>query len=244
MLQFFHKYSIFCLYVTFIHPLNRLIHAYSPVLAQVLPYSLRDCHPLVLDLSANNGELNGINLNDTPAFTKYVFNKMAGAGTPVAIGGYNEDRVIYRKRATFSGEEPRSIHLGIDLWTKAGTPVFLPLDGKIHSFKDNRGFGDYGPTIIVEHCLENVTFFTLYGHLDMASLSSVSKGKHMRAGEKIGNIGNYPVNGDWPPHLHFQVITHMQGYEGDFPGVAAPSQKDFYLNLCPDPAFILGIADL
>jgi murein DD-endopeptidase MepM/ murein hydrolase activator NlpD len=45
--------------------------------------------------------------------------------------------------------EERNIHIGLDLWIKAGTPILSALDGKIHSFI-SAGFGDYGPTIILE----------------------------------------------------------------------------------------------
>ncbi len=226
------------------NPLPNLIHLlqkYSSSFAPVVPYALNRSNLLVFDLTENNEELKRIDIDNTPLFTEYIFNKMAMAGTQVAIGRYNEERIIYRKRATFAGEEPRSIHLGVDLWAAAGTPVYCALEGKVHSFQNNKGFGDYGPTVIVEHCLEGVTFFTLYGHLSAASFTLVSKGKYLQKGEKLGDIGNYPQNGDWPPHLHFQIITDLQGREGDFPGVAAPSQREMYLKLCPDPGTMLGL---
>jgi murein DD-endopeptidase MepM/ murein hydrolase activator NlpD len=53
-----------------------------------------------------------------------------------------------RKNATY----------GLDLWIKAGTPILAALDGTLHSFNFNAGFGDYGPTIILEHNVENQTF--------------------------------------------------------------------------------------
>jgi hypothetical protein len=46
---------------------------------------------------------------------------------------------------------------------------FSALDGTLHSFNFNAGFGDYGPTIILEHNVENQTFI-LYGHLSLDSL--------------------------------------------------------------------------
>jgi peptidoglycan LD-endopeptidase LytH len=48
------------------------------------------------------------------------------------------------------------------------------------------------------------------------------------------------VNGDWPPHLHFQLITDMMGNTGDFPGVCLPEEKQAYKVLCPDPIGILS----
>jgi 4-aminobutyrate aminotransferase-like enzyme len=60
-------------------------------------------------------------------------------------------------------------------------------------------------------------------------------------GERIGSVGNYPVNGDWPPHLHFQIITDMLGMRGDFPGTCRPSQRDVWLSISPDPNLIAGV---
>jgi murein DD-endopeptidase MepM/ murein hydrolase activator NlpD len=164
---------------------------------------------------------------------------------PVGIGCYDEDRVVYRDRALFGGEdENRSLHLGIDIFVDAGTPVSTPLAGEIHSFANNDTHGDYGPTIILGHRIEDVTFFTLYGHLSVSSLAGLRPGHRYAAGEVIGTVGDSRENGGWAPHLHFQVITHMSGWSGDFPGVAAPSQRDRYLELCPDPNLILGIRGL
>lgn len=84
-----------------------------------------------------------------------------------------------------------------------------------------------------------LTFYTLYGHLSEESLADLYPGKIVTKGEQIGTIGDYPINGDWPPHLHFQVITDLLGDCGGFNGVAAPSQRAVWLSLCPDPNLIL-----
>jgi murein DD-endopeptidase MepM/ murein hydrolase activator NlpD len=113
------------------------------------------------------------------------------------------------------------------------------LDGVVHSFADNAAFGDYGPTIILQHCLEDQRFYTLYGHLTQESLEGVTQGMRIRGGQQIGSVGSPPTNGDWPPHLHFQIISNMLGLVGDFPGVAARSRRDYFLSLCPDPSVLI-----
>jgi murein DD-endopeptidase MepM/ murein hydrolase activator NlpD len=162
------------------------------------------------------------------------------------IGGYDEDRVIYRQRAHFTQEEqdPRSIHLGIDIWETAGEPIYTPLNATVHSFAFNDHFGDYGPTIILKHSIHGIVFFTLYGHLSQSSLSGLYAGKEFIAGEKIGEIGNYPTNGDWPPHLHFQIIADIGDWKGDFPGVCSIGDRQHFLTICPDPDLILCIDEL
>lgn len=229
-------------YSTFI--LSELLIRHQSLFTAIVPYNLNSPNILVLDLAITNQTLAAIDLTDTEAFEKYIWQEMKSNGAKVAVGGYNENRIIYKRSENFSGPENRTIHLGIDIWAAAGTPVFSPLVGEIHSFQDNAGYGNYGPTIILKHQLENTSFYTLYGHLSASSISHCKTGQHVIAGEQIGTFGNYPENGDWPPHLHFQIIAEMNEWFGDFPGVAAPSEREYYLQLCPDPNLILQIKSL
>jgi hypothetical protein len=57
-------------------------------------------------------------------------------------------------------------------------------------------------------------------------------------------VGEHHENGGWPPHLHFQIITELLGNRGDFPGVAAPSERSRWLELSPDPNLILQVPGL
>jgi len=200
---------------------------------------------LLLDFSATNPDLATLDLTDTAIFSDYVFTKLRDAGAAVGVGGYNEHRVIYRRSAHFQQTpDPREIHLGIDLWAEAGTPVFAPLDGIVHSFQDNDNFGDYGPTIILEHKQHGKPLYSLYGHLTRTSLAGLYEGKPVNAGDKIAEIGPYPENGNWPPHLHFQLMTDMLGRKGDFPGVCSLRDREAFLAICPNPNQFLGIAEL
>ena len=200
---------------------------------------------LSLDFSASNPDLipypHGrptLDLTNTAVFTEYVFGKLKAAGAVVGMGGYNEHRVIYRRSKHFGSTEtePREIHLGVDLWAEAGTTVFAPTDGVVHSFQDNDRFGDYGPTIILQHDINGKPLYSLYGHLTRTSLDGLYEGKVFRAGEKLAQIGPYPENGDWPPHLHFQLITDLLGNRGDFPGVCSLADREQFLAICPNPA--------
>lgn len=211
-------------------------------IAKIMDVDFSDKNVYVFDFTENNSELYSLDLDDTNAFTEYVFNTLKKEKKGVGVGGYGEDRLIYKRSKHFDGEgEPRSIHLGMDIWINENTPVFAPLPGIIHSFKNNSTFGDYGPTIIIEHLIEKVTFYTLYGHLSLDSITGLEKGKLVRRGDEIARVGNQLVNGNWPPHLHFQIITDMLGNEGDFPGVAPPSAKEYFMDLCIDPNLILKI---
>ncbi len=213
--------------------------------ARIIDVVFSDENVHVFDFSDKNTDLYNIDLNSTDAFTQYVFNTLKIEKKKIGVGGYMEDRLIYKRSKHFDNEgEPRSIHLGIDLWIEAGTPVYSPLPGIIHSFKVNDAFGDYGPTLILEHLIDSTKFYTLYGHLSLVSMRDKKKGQQVRRGDVIASIGDEKVNGNWPPHLHFQVITDMLGNEGDFPGVAPISAKEYFRKLCIDPNLILKINKL
>lgn len=199
----------------------------------------------IFDLTEKNEELLNLDLSDQDKFIDYIFNTMKKSGCEIGIGRYDEDRIIYRRSSLFAqNEEARSLHLGIDIWAQAGVEVFSPLPAVVHSFQDNAHFGDYGPTIILEHVLGGEKFYTLYGHLSRESLAGLSVGKNITAGEKIATIGDYDVNGNWPAHLHFEIIVDIQDKVGDFAGVGKPSERELWLATCPNPNLILKINKL
>ncbi len=215
------------------------------VIGKVVDFDFNNKPFYVFDLTEKNEELLNLDLSDQNKFIDYVFESMKKNNCEVGIGRYDEDRIIYRRSTLFAqNEEARSLHLGIDIWAKAGTEVFAPLDATVHSFQDNAHFGDYGPTIILKHVLDGVEFFTLYGHLSRESLNGLEVGKQIIKGQQVATVGEYEVNGNWPAHLHFEIISDMQGKFGDFPGVGKPSERDFWLNVCPDPNLILKINKL
>ncbi len=101
---------------------------------------------------------------------------------------------------------------------------------------------DYGPVLLLRHATGSGRhFFTLYGHLSRASLAELAEGQAISAGEPIGWIGEPPENGDWPPHLHLQIIVDPLDLGCGFPGVAAASQRPVWLGISPDPNLLLGI---
>ncbi|MGB3852450.1 MAG: peptidoglycan DD-metalloendopeptidase family protein [Tunicatimonas sp.] len=203
--------------------------------------ALRRDNLVPLDLTASNESLASVDLTDTAAFDAWIQQQRQGN---IGIGGYLEDRVVYRRSNHYAGDDPRSLHLGLDLWTDAGTPVYAPLPGTVHSMADNAGFGNYGPTMIIEHQLDGLNFYTLYGHLSQDSLARISVGQSVAAGAVVGEIGPYPENGDWPPHLHLQLITdRLDREQSDYAGVVAPAQRSDYATRCPDPRALLVILD-
>lgn len=199
---------------------------------------------VLLDFTAANTSLNKLNLLDTAFFQQYIDTVLEENKALIGIGGYLENRSIYHRSPVFASHEARSIHLGVDIWAPAFSSVFAPLEARIHSFQDNNAFGDYGPTIILEHQLENILFYSLYGHLSRSSLKGLRVGQLIEQGEAFAELGPFPENGDWPSHLHFQIIADLEGRQGDFPGVAAPSELEKYRQICLNPNLILNLPQL
>jgi len=223
--------------------LKNFLRQNSNLFGRVISLDYNSCPAFIFDFSRKNKELQKTRLTGTQEFSNYIFNTLKKNNAGFGIGKYNENRIIYQSDL-FSGKEKRTIHLGIDLWVPPETSVLAPLKGIVHSFANNEGDGDYGPTIILEHNLNSIKFYTLYGHLSIDSLNNLKVGKVFEKGEIIGKVGNFPDNGNWPSHLHFQIIKDMQGKCGDFPGVASKEKAKEFLEICPDPNLILGIKEL
>lgn len=198
-----------------------------------------------IDLSVSNESLNKINVNHPKEMEEFIneFTKMNNA--KVAIGGYLEIRNLYKRSKYFNEQanssNERNIHLGVDIWAKEGTKVLAALDGEIHSFKNNTNHGDYGPCIVLKHQLEESVFYTLYGHLSLDSIKDIKIEQSVKQGDEIAQLGDSSINGDYAPHLHFQIIKDMQNNFGDYPGVCSLNQLSFFKENCPNPMELLGI---
>jgi murein DD-endopeptidase MepM/ murein hydrolase activator NlpD len=228
-------------YATFLTILKVHQHTFHPVVS----FNPDKEKLLPLDFTENNKELPGNILSDTNRFTAYIHKKLQHSGAKFGLGGYAEYRSVYSRSKVFDakvpGEEPRRLHLGVDIWGEPDTAVMAPLDGTVHSFAFNDHFGDYGATIILSHQLEGFGFYTLYGHLSLNSIKNLKGGEQIKKGEIFAAFGIPEENGHWPPHLHFQIILDLENWSGDYPGVCKYSEREKYLANCPDPDWILQL---
>lgn len=221
---------------TFIRQISNLL----PI--KVIDAAISTASYTPIDISNQNKELQNFDVSSSKDWERYVQDFLLKRGAEVAFGGYLEVRDLYNRSTYFRGEAAqRNIHLGVDLWVKANTAVLAALDGRVHSYQNNTNHGDYGPTIILEHSIANTSFYTLYGHLSLASIQNIEKGQKVMQGTVIGYLGEASVNGDYAPHLHFQIILDMQHYYGDYPGVCTKKELPFYKKNCPDPNLLLKI---
>jgi murein DD-endopeptidase MepM/ murein hydrolase activator NlpD len=227
-------------HILIVTQLNQLKTVAGPV--AVLPFPTSDYS--AIDLSTSAPDLEHLDLTDTIAMEKYIELYCQQRGAKVAYGGYLEHRNLYKHSSHFNQQDARTernIHLGIDFWVAAGTPVIAPLKGIVHSFQDNQGLGNYGPTIILEHRVGEMVFYSLYGHLSRASLEEIEVDQIIEKGEKFAVLGTAAVNGNYAPHLHFQLILDLEGKQGDYPGVCSQQDVAFYQDNCPNPMLLLSL---
>ncbi len=164
----------------------------------------------------------------------------------IGIGLYKEKRKVYKSNHYISSLNPlkrRDVHLGIDIFVEENTPIKSPLNGKVIILHNNNFKYDYGPTVILEHKINNYFFFTLYGHLSKKCLKKLKVGQIVKKGEWIGDVGDYKINGNWPSHLHFQIMTSLLNEVDNFPGVGEGYLLKIWEQISPDPNIILQIPE-
>jgi murein DD-endopeptidase MepM/ murein hydrolase activator NlpD len=92
------------------------------------------------------------------------------------------------------GERWGRLHAGIDLAAPYGTPIRVAGAGVVVAAGPAAG---YGNAVLVDH---GNGFLTHYAHM---SAIAVQVGRHVAAGDQIGNEGS--TGHSTGPHLHFEV---------------------------------------
>jgi len=214
--------------------------------APVFPQPLREASTATVDLGVTSAIVHGdARLNAEPHLTARIAGFLASHGADVGVGAYREARSLYSSPLFQQGgtaEEPRTIHLGVDLFVPAGTEVRAPLTGTVHRVGNNDASLDYGGVVLLRHeTSEGDTFYTLYGHLAPRSIASLRAGTILDAGAPFARLGEPRENGGWPPHLHLQVLVDDLGLGLGFPGVCRASDTAFWRELSPDPTRLAGV---
>jgi 4-aminobutyrate aminotransferase-like enzyme/Ser/Thr protein kinase RdoA (MazF antagonist) len=218
-------------------------------MAAVVGHHLQSEPLLVFDLSIASPHLDGDpEKNHEAELSQRLLSAMDLAGVKIGIGRYNEARLLYTSPLFVKGdlfaETNRTVHLGMDIFMAAASPVYAPLDGKICAFARNQSSLDYGPVIILQHRTNaGDTFYTLYGHLSLNSLTRLKIGQVIKKGQIIGKIGGTDVNGGWTPHLHFQIILDLLGMGCNFPGLANANERELWGLFSLDPNLILAVPE-
>ncbi len=107
-----------------ISELYNLLKKYSGTYHPVVPFDARKDKLLKLDFTGANPQLTEAIISDTNTFSAYI-EKLLGKKYTYGIGGYDEHRTVYARSKVFDDEEePRRLHLGIDIWGSARYACF------------------------------------------------------------------------------------------------------------------------
>jgi len=225
--------------------------------------SLKKNHATLVDLGLESSLVRNKGDFDDIELMEFELSRLQKKNPSCLLGGgYLEARSVYTTNAYRKegnqGYEYRSIHIGVDFWVPALTPIHSLFDGEVFSVFDNGNDKDYGPTIIIKHDFDknehwkdlygstfNTTkhFYILYGHLSVSSLE-LKVGQQIKKGDCIGWGGASNENGTWASHLHFQIMLDMLGNTVDFPGVARPSELELWASICPNPNVFFQLDNL
>ncbi|MCW1952798.1 MAG: aminotransferase class III-fold pyridoxal phosphate-dependent enzyme [Flavobacteriia bacterium] len=212
-----------------------------------LDLHLKRVHHLDLSVSSLWVE-NEARFNDLDYFEFKIQQLQKKHPDAIIAGGYLEPRPLYTSEdydlSSNSGPISRCVHLGVDFWLPAQTAVHSPFEAKVVMALNRKGEKEYGGFAVLEHDMAEGCFYTLYGHLDPASIQAHKVGDALHKGSLIGKLGTTENNGHWAPHLHFQILLDLLEYKEDFPGVQTRQTQEIWRDLCPDPNFLFKQAGL
>lgn len=221
------------------------LQQHSAGFAPLTGQDLRTTPVAPIDLSVGSPLVSSESAENAPAeLDRRIQQKLNEYNTTIGAGGYDEARLIYDWTQNPTEDEPRTIHIGLDLSLPAGTPLYAPLDGVVHGFENAAARHDYGPVIVLRHRTDEpdpVEFYSLYGHLSPDSLEGLHIGKPVAKGELFARVGSAPENGDWWTHTHVQLITDLLDVPCNADGVVRASRREVWKSICLDPNLILGI---
>ena len=126
------------------------------------------------------------------------------------VNGWIASGYGYRT-SPFTGK--RTMHMGIDVASPIGTPIFAPADGVVIFSGSKAGFGNF---IMIAHGYGVVS---RYGH---NAQNMVQPGQRVSRGDQIATVGM--TGRTTGPHLHYEVVVDGKNQ----------NPKKFILNLSND----------
>src|SRR3989344_5661245 len=148
-------------------------------IAPVVPIEILTSPFYRFDLSRHNPDIAHVDMGRPETLRKYIVDTLTERRCGWGFGGWGEDRALYKTHPFFKDKAgDHSIHLGMDIWLPAETPVFVPFTGTVHGFKDNSTDHNYGPSIITEHRIGDASF--TYSSVTSAYMRSITSRKGRR----------------------------------------------------------------
>jgi len=161
--------------------------------------------PYIFDFSSNNPKTLEYNTSDFKKFNQMVFDELEESSLKWGVGKYLEERKSILRDYPNIIEEKRFYHLGLDIIVPFDTPMYSPLDAVVFKTGKETMVGNYGGYIMLKHKINDVVFYSFYGHLKTPHL--VSEGEKLIAGQEFARIGKDSDSGGWFCHTHLQILT-------------------------------------
>jgi murein DD-endopeptidase MepM/ murein hydrolase activator NlpD len=157
-------------------------------------------------------------------------------GKKYLISSYAEDRIEMLKGSRIA-QERRTIHLGVDIFSKDLESVYAPSDGEIIVADREGGSHSFGNYLILKLDPKITKYFLFLGHLskDLPHLGKVF------GGQIIAKLGDYldGENGGWSRHLHVQLLKDLPASNSFIPGYSSNEKLKQNMIEYPDPSFLV-----
>ncbi|MEK7217977.1 MAG: peptidoglycan DD-metalloendopeptidase family protein [Patescibacteria group bacterium] len=190
--------------------------------------------PHIFDFSSGNPQVMQYDPAHFPEFQRKVYEVLRESGMTWGIGRYFEERRTMLRHFPQMIQEERIYHVGVDITSLPGTPLFAPLDAEVFAAGKEEGAGNYGGFVILRHDKDEDIFYSFYGHLQ--SHHTVREGQRIVAGEKFAVIGDGEDSGGWFTHTHLQIITEEAQRQGRmFHGYLGAGDLPHLEKLFPSP---------
>lgn len=137
---------------------------------------------------------------------RQVFNNnmLSATNARYLVSQYGEDRSAMLAGSVIA-KEGRTLHMGVDIFSKDLEIVYAPCDGEIMRAAYEEQDHGYGHYVIFKP--DDADFYFFFGHLskDLPVLGPV------KAGQIIAKLGDYhqQENGGWTRHLHLQICKDL-----------------------------------
>lgn len=211
------------------HPRSRTVIGWlaehAEGLAQIVAGDL-----VALDLTAGSEIFDGCDPLDPHMLQAAASSRVVALQPAVAVGRFGEPRFLSPRRRTTGPEESDNVHIGLDLFVKAGATVHAPVDGVVQQVSA----ADID--VVLRHDpAPGATFYTLYRGLD----AQVAAGDSVSAGEQIGTVRAPGVDPAMPPRVTVQLAVESVAEWASVPDQVTNSEFGVFAGLFPDATALL-----
>lgn len=160
-------------------------------------------------------------------------------GAEWSFGGYLEDR-RHLLAGSYLDATGNFLHLGVDVHVPEGTPVVAGVPARVLLVDDDHDpNGGWGPRVFLRRALEQGDdMVAVFAHL---RTPRCLPGDVLGPTDAFAEVGGPPLNGNWHPHLHLQLLRLctfeeiVVGRLHELDGYGPPTKKRELAALFPDP---------